>query len=93
MERIEALAGRLDAARAVLARDDPRRAAILAALHGLNVDALEASLATVGAAESPVAPRPSTTDDAPLLARYGVPTALSAIAIAALTVAWRRRRR
>jgi predicted CXXCH cytochrome family protein len=58
--RIAALAPRLDRARAELAREDPRRAEILGALHALDPEALEESLEGFEPLETP-APAEATS--------------------------------
>lgn len=91
VQRIEALAGRLDAARAALPRDAPQRATLIAALHALDVDALEAALDAipVAAAVGPVARssgRPGRASD------WIVPT-IGALALLAIFAWWLVRRR
>lgn len=91
--RIQALAERLDLARAALPRDDPRRANIIAALHALDVDALEAALAALprAPAETPAHPSP-TPDTADDWATRGAITVLVVVALLALALVWRRKR-
>jgi hypothetical protein len=93
VRRIEASATRLDAARASLPADDPRRVALLAALHALDVDGLEAALETI-----PPAPAEPPADAAPaaMASRFGIRAALWALTIVAalaVVLAWRTRRR
>ncbi len=87
VRRIEALGGRLDAARGSLTRADPRRVAIVLALHSLDVEALEAALDAVPSAESATPPSGGAvlTDWLP-----GVALVLVLLAIAFV---WRRRKR
>jgi hypothetical protein len=91
VQRIEALADRLDAAREALPRGDPRRARLLAALHALDVDGLEATLDGI-----PVVPHAPTVEQAappPPSARDWTAPAIVVLAALALGAAWMARRR
>ncbi len=92
--RLSETADRIDAAREAWGRDDPRRAAVIAALHALDVNALEEALAEAPApapAETPTrAATPRRREDAPARApdpwRALVPPAAALFVVVALIV-------
>jgi len=90
VQRIEALADRLDAARAALSRDDPRRTTLIAALHALDVDALEAALNELP--EVPTAPAPMPAESHARIPDWIV-LGFGAAALVSLGASWLVRRR
>lgn len=92
--RMAALGHAVDRVRALEAPDDRRRGAVIAAIHALDADGLEAALAGVPTtpipALRPPPPPPSSRPPAVGLA-LTVAAALLALAAFALLAAWRRR--
>lgn len=101
VERLAAQAERIDAARAAWGAGDPRRAAVVEALHALDVEGLEAALEgapePVAEPETREAPPPSAPAHppraVPLARRAPILAAAAAIVLALLALLVHRRSR